>query len=101
MNWVEGIKKKLTQDDDGESAAAHIQMEGLDDLESAFATHKGEVDVELAQKYALARRCVAVRKDGQKDAMNSKGEAIKVDTCSFRPTVGSEIKDLDTDAVTR
>jgi len=92
MDWVEGIKKAMTQDGD-DSAVAHIQMEGMDEHESAFATHKGPIDVELAQKYSMARRCVAIRKDGEKDAINSKGEAIKVDTYNFRT---GKIKDLDT-----
>jgi len=92
MKWVEGIKRAMAQDDDG-SAVKGIQMEGMDEHESAFATHRGANDVALAQKYSMAQRCVAVSKDGKLDAINSKGEAIKVDTYPF-PT--GKIKDLDT-----
>ena len=99
MAWVEGIKRTMMQDDD-ESAVAGIQMEGMAEHESAFATHRGAIDVALAQKYSMAQRCVAVKDGGELDAMNSKGEAIKVDTYPFRkwhPYQGpGKIKDLDT-----
>ena len=99
MAWVEGIKRTMMQDDD-ESAVAGIQMEGMAEHESAFATHRGAIDVALAQKYSMAQRCVAVKDGGELDAMNSKGEAIKVDTYPFskwHPYQGpGKIKDLDT-----
>ena len=91
MAWVERIKRPMTQDED--NVAHGIQMEGMEEHESAFATHKGATDVELAKKYSMAQRCVALGKDGKLDAINSKGEAIKVDTYPFRT---GEIKDLDT-----
>lgn len=90
MAWVECIKRPMVQDED--NVAHGIQMEGMEEHESAFATHKGATDVELAKKYSMAQRCVALGKDGKLDAINSKGEAIKVDTYPFRT---GEIKDLD------
>lgn len=81
----------MTKDEDTD--AHGIQMEGMEEHESAFATHRGATDVSIAKKYSMAQRCVAIRKDGKLDAINSKGEAIKVDLYPFRT---GKIKDLDT-----
>ena len=91
MAWVEGIKRTLTQDED--NVAHGIQMEGMQEHESAFATHRGATDVEIAKKYSMAQRCVAIGKDGKLDAIKSNGEAIKVDTYPFRT---GKINELDT-----
>ena len=92
MKWVDKIKKTMTNCDDAESRVSHIQMEGLAEHVSAFVTYKSK-DVAIAQKLCLARRCVTIPKEnGTLDAINAKGEAIKVDTFPFGPA--GKIKDL-------
>ena len=71
----------------GRSGDSHIQMEGMERHTRAFKAYSG-MDVRIAQKCALSDQCVKVSSEGKREAIDDKGELVRVD--SFRTCMASK-----------